>query len=135
MNDELQNKLVAYLDRIEQGVDSGGEFLASEAPIFAAELLAWLFWSNILTGIGFLLAILMLGIVAYFLVQGMKSDDELVPPGLFALILLATFALMFASFAFTSFANAVKVKVAPRVVVVEELSKLSRQVTQSDRAN
>lgn len=128
MNEEIQSKLVDYLDRIEQTVEAGGDFVATEAPLFVNELLAWTFWNNVIGGFSVLTILLLPIAVAWLAIREMRRDKDFEGPGWFLLAGAFAAALMICSISCGQFQKAVKVKVAPRVVIVEQLSDLSKKV-------
>lgn len=132
MNEELQNKLVEYLDRIEHGAKVGGDFIASEAPLFVNELLVWTFWGHVFVAV--FAAVTISAMLAVIVAIARKSSrcetgngEEVCFLSAFILGILLLAIPTPAFFVHTY--RAVKTKVAPRVVIVEELSKLSKQVT------
>lgn len=125
MNDELKARLTKYLDALEAGVAKGGDFIGDQAPEVAREWLAWEFWDSITIAVVFLLAAILCGF-AVRLVAKMEtpaSDDAKTSLSILALGLLVLIGLSL--FMIASYGKAaVKVCVAPRVVLIEKVAEV-----------
>lgn len=134
MNDELQQKLnesgAELIDWLKSAAENGGEFVAEQAPLLAAEIVAWHFWSSIcLAGLFVCLgAVLAMGAYAsYRFWKSAPSGYE----GCDQTALSATVGLLCAAFAAASIIGggglhayeAVKAAVAPRIVLIEYAGK------------
>jgi hypothetical protein len=125
MNDELKEKLMHYLETIEKGVNQGADFVAEQAPLYVQEFLAWEFWQHCISAIAFALAIIVILALGWNFSAMMKNsknreanDMRLAP--LVASLLLAGILLPILIF---EVKQALKVELAPRVVIVESLRK------------
>ena len=116
VTDKLTTKLLGYLDNTEI-------FLKEEVPDYLDQVLQWMFWESVLAsilGLGLLVA-------SYFLMRAAnneckKSDQNegIIIGGFVG----GVFALLFGIMLFAcNITTVVKVKVAPKVVLVDYLRK------------
>lgn len=133
MNEIVTGKLTDYLEKLEQGAQKGVDILQEEVPLYVQELLSWMFVENIFNIITSLMWIIGAFLFSYMLHIAVKSirEDEPNNEGCYVIYAANIFPLIAfciaTSCAFDSAKQAVKIKVAPRVVVVEEISKLVNQ--------
>ena len=129
MNEEMNNKLVEYLDSLGGVAKAAASFAGDNLPMVIQEFLAWEFYSNIFIVMLCILAGILglclgrAGLENYNkLVQQDKSTDDtsVVIPIIFGVMLLGL-AIGLGSI---SAYQAVKVKVAPRIVVLEKISDM-----------
>lgn len=104
----------------------GGAFVKEQAPLYAQEVLAWQFWVSIL---GAILGLLLIGFACYLAPKAKArledySGDEavLVATVLFFLACAIVGPILLC----VNVSTAVKVKVAPRVVVIEALRGVAK---------
>lgn len=124
MNEETQKQLLSWA---KTAAEKGGGWLEQELPQFAAEIVAWHFWSNMfLLGIWLAIAAVPLGLAITILVVSRKwswlsggdPGDRLAATGVAAALLIA--ATLISSTSAGSYGyEAVKASVAPRVVILE----------------
>lgn len=124
MNEELEKRLLKYLDALESSVKTAGDFAADQVPDVCQQFLAWEFWSCILfaaMAVGFAIAF------AGMCVRWKRSaawDAECAYSWgaslAFAGVVLSTVL------AFVAVYHAVKVAVAPKVVLLEKVSTMIR---------
>lgn len=125
MNEEIQQRITKYLDAIESQASSAGDFVVEQTPLLAQEYLAWEFWSSVINSVALLpvgvaLAICcILGFRAFWKCENREQHPEVV-------ILIVPLLLSFACFlqSVDLGRRAVKVSVAPRVVLLEKVSEL-----------
>jgi hypothetical protein len=129
MNEEIKNRIDGYLDAIQSSAQQAGEIIAEQTPLVAQEFLAWYFWDSVTFAIIALIVFSFTSIATYVGLQksleAIDSDSEmadLVPLMIFPVMLL----ILSGGFALENIRCAMKVSVAPRVVLLEEVSKLSR---------
>ena len=141
MSDELQKKLLSYLDVLEAGAKKAGEFAQTEIPEAVREWLTWLAIERFsYAGVFLLLASVMFGVgwrmgrKCYDLYQrcGNKEDTEAYCWSsdtiwnwafAFRMLQVASVApLIFGTGYWTL--QGMKVVVAPRVVIIEEVGRL-----------
>jgi hypothetical protein len=129
MNEELQRRISSYLDAIETYAQGAGEFATEQAPLVAQEYLSWMFWSSLLTIAACALVITVCTCIMYsavrYIVRSKDSWDDH-PQALF-LVFPIMFIFFSAVHAVDNIHVAVKVKVAPRVVLLEKVVELSRR--------
>lgn len=115
----MEKRLNDWLDSLEKMAEKGGDFLGEQIPLLVQESLAWEFWYAIFA----LAALLPLGIAAFALFWRTKETikdfgDE---PASFIPFFAFIATGICLAFSIGNAHNAVKVKVAPRVVIVEQL--------------
>tara|TARA_R110000787_G_scaffold264736_1_gene370626 strand:+ start:62 stop:463 length:402 start_codon:yes stop_codon:yes gene_type:complete len=72
MNEELQNALGALLNKANNGIDTAGEFLASELPDVIQQLLMW---HGIKSFVSFISCIIVMILAIAMLVKALKNKD------------------------------------------------------------
>ena len=134
MADKLEERLDKYLDFLEKSLVDGTEFVKEQAPDVVEQYLAWEFWSSLgYAGITLCVMVLMVYIIK---VCNDDYNEEKKKPspseealnlngGLCAVTLALLVFLVFPIF-IVNVKNAIKVKIAPKIVVLEELHKLSK---------
>jgi hypothetical protein len=136
MNEDIKNKLIDWLQYLEEGMKSASDFTAEQVPIVIQEYLALYFWeSAFYCGIGVLL--IFLGAVTYFIVarpamkkwagpnRTTEAEDSMGVIGMIASITLPVGGTTLSTI-MTYYM--IRVTVAPRVVILEKVSELLRQV-------
>ena len=97
--------------------------MMDQAPLYIQELLAWEFWSSSIYAGVFLVATIVVFFVLKKLFKVVGNDDLVVP-----VIIVSVIAAVLLPFGFiTSVRDAVKVKVAPRVVLVEKIQSVLKK--------
>lgn len=128
--EEIQTRLIRYLDQMESLISQGVELGKDEVPQFVNELLQWVFWSNclnivclviILAGVG--------GLIRFSHRYNLdKSSDNVPPKGVVLLLVyvvsVAVSIPVVIDGILPSVQKVVKVQVAPRLVIVDELKSL-----------
>lgn len=111
--DQFLNKTVEYLSSAEA-------FLKAEVPTFVQEYMNWIFYSSLFNVIIFLLGAV---IAAYFINKICKieypSDEE---SGIFIVSCIAL--VLFSTIIFFEAKRVIKIVVAPRVILLEEVRDL-----------
>lgn len=129
MDEQLKSKLLTYLDFLEAKVQSGDEFVVAEAPLVIQE---WLLWTAIENWFLFALSVATVAASCWGLRQFALAFEEAEARGdekdqngaSFTCLLLIVAACLGVWFAQSHLRAAVKVHVAPRVVVIEKVSQL-----------
>lgn len=125
-----QTELINWL---KDAAESAGEFVQREAPLVANEIVAWHFWSSV-GGIAFcsLAASLAWGVAGWFFLRwkafGYELRDGQKGEGcgiLFFALTLTGFAIFLPGLGFNGY-EAIKAKVAPRVVIIEYIRGASK---------
>lgn len=125
MNEELQNKVFSW---VSQTADKIGDWGSKEIPSFITEFLTWRFYENLISiGAYFALAILTAILILKALIPLIKfirttAYEELMGFPI-ALSVFLIVAIIF-NFPVPEIKDCVKIKVAPKVYLVEEAAKL-----------
>ena len=128
MSEELQKRMMDYLDSLESTVQQGSGFLVEQAPLVCQEYVDWVFWSGVLLAVPCAAcAILLFAFAAWAARKAIKSK-EADSQWWLAMALLVLFGLTIGVPSVLGVGDAVKASVAPRVVVLEKLAELSRAV-------
>lgn len=120
INEEIKQKMVEYLQSFEAGMKKAGEFSAEQAPLVVQEFLAWEFWGAVFIAAGFLFMAVILTIILIVVYCRRTDEFERFMIGVFGGA--PVLALYIASGIATH--DALKVTIAPRVVVLEKISEL-----------
>lgn len=126
MEKDLTQRLGLYLDEIEKAVKTGGEFAAEQAPLLVQEFLAWTFWEATLAMVASLAAAALLGLACRKLVKWNHAAESYVDaePLIVGGVVTGLVGLMMLIPAAINAHKMVKVSVAPRVVLVEEVGRI-----------
>jgi hypothetical protein len=127
VDDQIKDKLLAYLSSVEGSVEKALDFTSDQVPLYVQELCEYGFFSNAVSATICLfvaLALFVLICVVNFLCR--KIDDGVLRLCIF--IVSSLFGLCFigmaVDFGVRDACQAYKCKYAPRVYVVEEISRL-----------
>jgi hypothetical protein len=111
--------LNGFLTKSVEYLNSAEAFLKAEVPSFIQEYMAWEFYSALFSGSLWLIATIFLIWIGVKLIKARNHDNM---PGEIAL-LVAGFTLLFT---ISNFYTMVKIKVAPRVYLLQELREQIR---------
>lgn len=124
-NEQLEEALADVLRWVETNGQAATDFVVEQAPLYVQEYVAWVFWYNAMLAaicLGSVLLLFVVGQVARRMVVRDHADE--VPPAA-ALVASIVFPFVIGLIPIIkgveSAADAVKAKVAPRVVIVEHL--------------
>jgi len=128
--DMIEKKITEDATKLLDWANSAGEFVADQAPIYVQELIKWKFFDASVNAVVISCLSLLLILIAIYLIRGCvrasKKDSDyyliLVPISICWFVVLIPTSMSIAHIK-----NAVKCKIAPRVVVVEELSKIIKK--------
>lgn len=117
---------------LKNTMDNGGDFVLREAPLVAQELIAWEFWSNaIIAGALLPAAVIIVGMLWWFrkeIYSGLAGRCEGKAAMSIAALALGSAAIVVALLnGATCARKATKAAVAPRVVLIEKISELTKQ--------
>ena len=127
MNEEIQQRITKYLDAIEASAQGAGDFVSEQAPMVAQEYLAWVFWSSALGAVGLMVAgVTGLVFSVLFLKQFLKNKEFIEHPEAMLTAIPIIIAGLAVGVGLQNAGTALKVSVAPRVVLLEKVSELSR---------
>lgn len=131
MNEQIQQEILKYLQAFEVGVEQAGTFTAEQVPLVVQEFIRWQIWGNLLEVLYFGLSLF----ICYKLFLKLKKDllefvvkNKYTSGAEVLYIPLTIVALIFAIFFFCALSSAAKALVAPRVVVIEKISELTKGV-------
>ena len=132
MNEELKIKLLSYLNNLENIAEATSEFAKEQSPLIVQELLEWIFWSNVLHSFYIIFPIVfILTAKRRFLRIKRLEKDITYSDGIYSIlspiIYFSVFGIISVAILINSISSiemAIKVKVAPRIVLIESLKKL-----------
>lgn len=129
MNEEIQAKLAQYMQYLEDGLKTGADFTAEQAPLVVQEILAWEFIQYVVYGLAFLVPIMILLAGIYKLSKYWNSSDEntAFPAIMFSLIFFIVSAGLFMGVIHNTM-GALKVTYAPRLIIIEKATELAGNV-------
>lgn len=120
-NEDIKLAIVEYLKTFESGLKKAVDFSMEQVPLVIQEFLAWEFWGSMAIAISCCFAI---AIVFPLHKAGCKISDPS-SEGRVLTHIFSVFAWIILSVAaITEFVNALKVTVAPRLVILEKISEL-----------
>lgn len=119
-NELLTQRLESMLAYVEEGVKASASFAAEQAPLVVQEYLAWYWWSAVFLAVLFGFIGLVLISFATWLIRKDPDSDAIAP----LLFMWIAGALFFFIGVGNNVYDMVKVSVAPRVVVLEQIGKL-----------
>lgn len=127
MNDELEKKLVEYMAGLESRLKTAEDFAVEQLPDVIQQWLAWELWSSVTLAALFLLVAACIGIFVkkfWKFAGDFDSVDRAFARGIVSI--LGT--IVMAGFLVAAGSNvywAVKVSVAPKIVILEKVSQLA----------
>jgi hypothetical protein len=122
MDDELKQRLIKYLDKMEEAVDGGSDFILDQAPLVVQEYLLWQWWLHLLAMALSILVIVPCVLLGVRLIRESYETDNEQTFGWGMLVIAISGCLLVPAIgeAFTF----LKVAIAPRIVVMEYLAEL-----------
>jgi hypothetical protein len=128
MNDELKAAVVRYMNGIEDRLARVEDFASDQVPLLVTEWLRWEFWSSVMIA----LAILSAAAACFWfsckckeIYQNTTDEESKNCAAIFGTFsLFVTPVLMLLSLPFVY--SAIKVAIAPRVVIVERVAGMVR---------
>jgi multisubunit Na+/H+ antiporter MnhE subunit len=134
MSEEIEKTLTDNLSQLIEWVKASanatGAFIKEQSPLFVQEYLSWLFWDNVITVftlvVGFIISLCCLLKV---LKDKTLFDDDVVFRSKHLIFISSGLGVIFFGIGglvsgFDALKTAVKVKIAPRVVLVEKMQEL-----------
>lgn len=129
MNEEIQAKLAQYMQYLEDGLKTGADFTAEQAPLVVQEILAWEFIQYVVYGLAFLVPIMILLAGIYKLSKYWNhSDEDTAFPSILVSILFSVIAIGLFIGVASNTMGALKVTYAPRLVIIEKAADLASSV-------
>jgi hypothetical protein len=124
MKEELVEKLnesgVEAITSVLEFMKSGTNFVAEQAPLYVQELLQWGFYDNLISAIIVGIFSLIFLIASALSFRKMIKEDE--PPLLIIVGVFAIFSIGFFIDCVSNTKECIKIKVAPRVYIIESLT-------------
>ncbi len=126
IDEELKKKMVEYLNQLESGLKSAKDFSSEQVPLLVQEYLNWLFWSSIgmsIICVAIFTVIYMISRKCHSLLCPEREAAERFLLCVFGGLLLSIVSVFFVA----GIHDAAKVKIAPRVVILEKVSDLIKE--------
>lgn len=129
---EINERVMRYLDAIESSATEAGSFIVDQTPLVAQEYLSWYFWEAAIASMASVTGLIGLLVVTVLLCKAVKRNWQKIRQGYNEPLLIIPAAVLGVAFcscgaiAVTNVRMAVKVTVAPRVVLLEKVQELTR---------
>jgi hypothetical protein len=125
MTQETETNINEAINWLQQTGSTIQNFASEQSPIYFREVVEWAFWYSALCG-GLGIVLIALGIVGAFKMKSWIEKVEDQPP--YLLNIFGTFVLLILGICLTCehIPNAIKAKVAPRMVLIEHLTGLRK---------
>lgn len=121
----MEDQLKQYLKEFVETLKQGGEFAQEQLPLFVKEYLTWGFWEAIVLSIVFLLFTIGGLVLGKYIYKKLKENDPFDEFGYVFGIVISCFASICAFIGMvTHIMTAIKITVAPRVYLIENLMNL-----------
>lgn len=122
MNEEMKKKFLEYVDKLEGAANSVSEFAQQEIPLVLQEYLNWTFYSSLFCGLAWFVMLTLIGLLLMKLaIMGKNESGFESPECAFPLIFSVAFHFIAIVALLTNMYTCVKVAVAPRVVILEQI--------------
>lgn len=127
MNDKVNEQLADLLAFVKAGAEKTTDFAVEQAPLVAREIVAWQFWSALVTVV--MAAALLVAIWTFSLriwrkaTEEDKSDSDSV---VMYWIVVLTVSLVLVIPMLLNFPTVIKSIVAPRLVVIDYIGRLAK---------
>lgn len=126
ISDEVRERVTRYMDAIEATASDAGEFVTEQMPLVAQEYLQYL-WIDAVVTAAALAAVVVVAVIGCILAwthtrNSYTRDDEELRAA--SVVVTAAVCIFFGGAAVKYALDAVKVSVAPRVVLLEKVSEL-----------
>jgi hypothetical protein len=136
MNEQLQKALAGNIELFTQwlkdSVNATGEFITRETPLFIQEYLTWCFWQAAITAVlTLLVALFLVGVLGCVWWSGRKwgEMDRYMSRVVAVVICVPIIASMLVCGVYQNGMTALKIKMAPRLVLVEKAAELVKDLT------
>ena len=136
MQTQAQDKLLQNIDGItewiKQTADAVGKFAQTETPLFIQEYLAWVLWDNVLATAFGVFLLLTCASTATLAVRFFKKDADKMGGYFGASVSCVVMCIMSGLIGVVIVCNSVpaivKVKVAPRLVLLEKTTEIINKI-------
>jgi hypothetical protein len=121
MKEETEEKLLGMLEWVESAAKSGTEFLSEQTPLYIQELLYYYFWTSAAVWIfmGLLLIPMIYGVKQIYNMFNEGKEDDIRCVWFFVIISY----LIFSPIVLYNNSDWIKIKLAPRVYVVDYVTE------------
>lgn len=120
-NEDVKLAIVEYLKTFESGLKKAGDFSMEQVPLVIQEFLAWQFWGSVTACCGCCLAILIISMIHKYVSKRVSSGSDAM---VLNHLLCGVGVVIATPGVIISFVSALKVSVAPRLVILEKISEL-----------
>lgn len=128
MNEELQERLMGYLENVEKAVEGGTDFVMQQAPFYVQELIKWEIAWNAIWAVFWLGIVVALPLCFGKLIKKLREiprEDPMVWGWILTILMgIIMFSSTVASLGLAG--QSLKAYIAPRVVIMEKLSGLNK---------
>lgn len=125
----LKDNLPALFEWVKETANTTGQFIQEQTPLLIQEYLNWVFWNNVITVFVILLFLIPSLIISVKTLRKTNFlgcfDHNWVITITFGMISFVS-TMVFTIEGLSSIKEAIKVKVAPRVVIMEKLKELTK---------
>ena len=124
MNEEMQDLTADTLGKVLEYVEATEGFVIEQAPLLCQEMLAWGFWGHIAGACA--MAFLLCGLLATAIVvmRHIDHNESDGTPEFVVCVVWFLTTMLSVGFMVECFYYVLKICVAPRLYIIEELSKL-----------
>jgi hypothetical protein len=135
MQDLTQDRINQVLDFVSTTATETKDFVVTQAPLVAQEIINWYFWSSVVS----LTITCLLGLILVYLIRELNQmfkDAKNPPKDAIDLTTKDGYALLIVTFlcglivcgfiAITQITNITKATVAPRIVLIEEIKRMTK---------
>jgi hypothetical protein len=128
MNDQLNEKLIEYLESIKETTENGITFASEQIPLVMQEYVSWVFWINSLYLSLWLIAWVVLFTAGIIADRTLLKDREKYadpPPKWIVCIILGVVCSVLSFFIIPEWAGKmIKTQLAPRVIILEKIEHM-----------
>lgn len=115
---------------LKETAEKGADFIETQAPLLANEIVAWHFWASVTMAVMFAVIVSLLVLVLRHCIAIIKTRKESTPEFAGAFIFCSIGSVAVIVLGIASLVNvyeAVRASVAPRVVIIQHLSNYGRR--------
>lgn len=133
MSDLLKQKLINYFESLESSVQNVLDFSKEQIPDVIHQYLQWTFWDNAIGAILFFIgAVISIKVMIYLHRQAVKhfwTKNYPVEEPWSVVYMWIVVPILFTVLFISCTRQAIKVQVAPKVVIIEQLVELGKSTT------
>jgi hypothetical protein len=126
MNEEMQSKIVEMLTALQSEMVSGVAFAKEQFPLVMQEMLRWGFVKQCIEGgvALVLLSVFIIGFIKLWRLQNKTKDQEIKESSQIFIGIIFFISFLCLCILITAINTMVKIKVAPRVYLIEQVQNL-----------